>query len=149
MLRLVYLAYEIYNFIFKPVLFGVRILLIKDNQVLLVKHTYKDGWHLPGGGLKRGETVEEAARREACEETGAELRSIQLVGIFTSFEDGVSGHNILFTSNDFEIVGQHDHEIAEARFFPLNNLPDDLPSGHRRKVEEYRAGIKSPTVGKW
>ncbi len=149
MLRLVYLAYEIYNFIFKPVLFGVRILLIKDDQVLLVKHTYKGGWHLPGGGLKRGETVEEAARREAREETGVELRYIQLIGIFSDLENGFSGHNILFSSNDFDFVGQPDHEIAEARFFPLNALPDDLSPGHRRKVEEYKAGTKQLAFGKW
>ncbi len=149
MLRLVYLAYEIYNFIFRPVLFGVRVLLVKDDQVLLVRHTYKKGWHLPGGGLKRGETVEEAARREAREETGAELRSIRLVGIFSDLEDGFNGHNILFASNDFEIVGPHDHEIAEARFFPLDTLPDDLPPGQRRRVEEYKAVTQQPACGKW
>ena len=144
------LVYEINNFIFRPVSFGVRVLLIKDDQILLIKHTYKKGWHLPGGGLKRAETVEEAARREAREETGATLRSIRLVGIFSNLEHGFSGHNILFASNDFEIIGQHDHEIAESRFFPLDALPSDLLSDHRRKVDEYRAGVKQqPTLGKW
>ncbi len=149
MLRLVYLVYEIYNFLFRPVSFGVRVLLVKDGQILLIKHTYKKGWHLPGGGLKRGETVEEAARREAREETGAALKNIRLVGIFSKSEDGFSGHNILFASNDFDVVGQHDHEIAEARFFPLDALPSDLLPDHRRKVDEYHAGIKSPAIGKW
>ncbi len=149
MLRLIYFIYEVYNFIFRPVLFGVRVLLVKDNQVMLVRHTYKKGWHLPGGGFKRGETVEEAARREAREETGAELKNIQLIGIFSNLEDDGSGHNILFASNDFDIVGQPDHEIAEARFFPLDDLPADLLPGHRRRVEEYRTGIKQPVSGKW
>lgn len=149
MLRLVYLVYEIYSFIFKPVLFGVRVMLIKDNQVLLVKHTYKKGWHLPGGGLKRGETVEEAARREAREETGAELKNIQLIGIFSNLDEGVTSHIILFASNEFGIVGRSDHEIAEARLFPLDALPDDLMPGYRRRLEEYQAGRKQLAFEKW
>jgi ADP-ribose pyrophosphatase YjhB (NUDIX family) len=149
MLRLTYLIYEIYSFIFKPVLFGVRVMLVKDNQVLLVKHTYKKGWYLPGGGVKRGETVEEAARREAHEETGAELRNIRLVGIFTNFEEGVSGHNIVFLSNDFNIVGRPDHEIAEARFFSLDALPADLLPGHRQRLEEYRDEKQLNQFGEW
>ncbi len=149
MLRLIYLLYEIYNFIFKPVQYGVRVMLVKDHQVLLVRHTYKKGWYLPGGGLKRGETVEEAARREAREETGSELKNIQLIGIFSRLEENISEHNILLLSSDFDIVGQPDDEIADARLFSLDALPEELLAAHRRKVEEYRAGLEQPVLGKW
>jgi 8-oxo-dGTP diphosphatase len=48
-----------------------------DGAVLLVRQSYRNGWGVPGGLLKRGETPEDAARREVLEEVG--LR-IELVG---------------------------------------------------------------------
>ncbi len=104
---------------------------------------------MSGGGVKRGETSDQAARREAREETGATLNNLKLVGAYTSFKEWASNHNILFLSTDFVISGEHDLEIAEMRFFPLDALPADLWPGHRQRLEEYRAGISHPQFGKW
>jgi len=41
-----------------------------DGQVLLVRHSYRQSWGLPGGLLKRGEDPATAALREAAEEVG-------------------------------------------------------------------------------
>ena len=54
---------RLYYFIVRPITLGVRILLIDGDRVILVKHSYEPGWFLPGGGVKRGETLEQAARR--------------------------------------------------------------------------------------
>src|SRR5439155_25977467 len=48
-----------------------------DGRVLLVRHSYRKRWGLPGGLLKRGEEVADGARREAMEEVGLD---IELVG---------------------------------------------------------------------
>ena len=44
-----------------------------DGAVLLVRHSYRRRWGLPGGLLQRGEEIEAAARREALEEVGLDV----------------------------------------------------------------------------
>ena len=137
-LRFLYIARRIQLAIMRPVLFGVRVMLVQDGRVIIIRHTYRKGWFLPGGGIKGGETVEEAARRE-----------VRLIGIFTSYEEGFSGHNILFACDDFRIVGQPDHEIAETRAVGLDEYPDGLFRGHRQKIEAYLKKEKIPSAGLW
>ena len=149
MMRLLYLGFRIYCFIFRPKTLGVRVMLIQNGGVLLVRQTYLPGWYLPGGGVDRGETLDEAARREAREEVGAELGALQLVGAYTSFGGFKSDHNVLFLCTDFTISGQPDREIAEVRFFSLDALPENIWLGHRLRLEEYHAGMTSPQYGEW
>jgi NUDIX domain-containing protein len=48
--------------LFRPMTLGVRVLLVKESSVVLVQHSYMDGWFLPGGGVKKGERFEAAIR---------------------------------------------------------------------------------------
>jgi ADP-ribose pyrophosphatase YjhB (NUDIX family) len=149
LIRILYLGFRIYCFIFRPLRMGVRVMMIQSGKVWLVRQTYMRGWFMPGGGLKRGETLEEATRREAREETGAELGQLTLMGAYSNFTEWKTDHNIVFICTEFQIKTKPDGEIAELRAFPLNKLPDDLWPGHRRRVLEYQAGIKNPQFGEW
>jgi 8-oxo-dGTP pyrophosphatase MutT (NUDIX family) len=61
-------------FILRPTSAGVSVIPVtRDGRVVLVRLTYARGWHLPGGGQRRGETPAAAAERELREEIG--LRS--------------------------------------------------------------------------
>ncbi len=148
-IRFLFLGYRIFCFLFRPVRMGVRVMMIQDSKVMLVRQTYLPGWFMPGGGLKRGETLDQAARREAYEETGAELGEIRLMGAYTSFKDWKTDHNLVFVCEDFKITGQPDGEIAEIQSFPLNALPEGLWPGHVRRLEEYKAGKPNPQFGEW
>lgn len=60
--------------------------LVRDEagRVLLLKRTDSEVWTLPTGGLKKGETLRECAVRECREETGIEIETLGLVGVFSS-----------------------------------------------------------------
>ena len=108
MLRILYRLFQVYLFIVRPLTLGVRVMLIRDGKVLLVRQTYMDGWFMPGGRIEKNETTEQAARREAREEVGAELHSLSLLGVYSNFKEWKSDHNVLFLSEDFDLAGGHD-----------------------------------------
>ncbi len=147
-IRVLYFGFRVYCFLFRPVRIGVRAMMIQEGKVWLVKQTYLPGWFMPGGGVKRGETLEQAARREAKEETGAELGEVHLLGAYTNFTEWKTDHNIVFICRDFRFTGKPDAEIAEVRAFPLQDLPEDLWPGHKRRLAEYQAG-NALQFGEW
>ncbi|MGH2524732.1 MAG: NUDIX domain-containing protein, partial [Anaerolineales bacterium] len=126
----------------------VKLLLVREGAILLVRHSYKPGWHLPGGGVKKGETLEQAARREAREELGAALNELWLVGIYTDFSQYKSDHMALFASRSFTLSGKSDNEIEQALFFKPEALPNDVAPPSRRRIEDYVAG-KRLSFGAW
>ena len=148
-LRVAYLLHQVYAFFVRPVVIGVRVMMIRNGEVLLLRQTYTRGWFMPGGGVDRGETLDAAARREAAEETGAELHNLSLVGAYTNLAEWRTDHNILFLSTDFTLSGKPDLEVAELRFFPLDALPDDLLPGHRQRIREYCEHQVPPQFGEW
>ncbi len=57
---------------------GVGAIVIRNNAVLLVRRGNppgKDLWAIPGGRLRLGESLQEAAEREIMEETGVRIRA--------------------------------------------------------------------------
>jgi colanic acid biosynthesis protein WcaH len=61
------------------------IITFKDNFLLLKRNNppVKGEWWLPGGRVRKGESLEEAVKREALEETGLKCRIIHQVGVIS------------------------------------------------------------------
>ena len=148
-MNLLFAGAKVYWHIFRPVNFGAQVMLVRDGQVVLLRHTYKSGWYFPGGGVKRKESVETAVRREAMEEAGATLGDVQLVGIYANLHGPTSDHITLFLCHDFELNGDSDDEIAEVKFFPLDQLPEGIGRGTRQRIKEYMNGGQRPAFGEW
>ncbi|HXG78637.1 MAG TPA: NUDIX hydrolase [Methyloceanibacter sp.] len=66
-----------------------RILLIRRKN-----EPFKGAYALPGGFVDVGETVEEACRREVREETGLEVGSLRLVGVYSDPKRDPRGHTV-------------------------------------------------------
>ena len=141
MLRFAYRLMKISWFIRRPITVGVRVILIQGEKILLVRHTYQDAWYFPGGGVKRGETLEEAVRREAQEEAGVSLEKLSLFGVYTSFIEHKNDHIVVFFSDAFSLTGKSDREIERIEFFSLSRLPEDLAPGCLHRVQEYQARL--------
>lgn len=68
----------------RPVV-GVGGVVIRDGRALLIRRgsePLKGQWSIPGGLLELGETLEEGVRRELREETGLEVRVLELIEVF-------------------------------------------------------------------
>jgi ADP-ribose pyrophosphatase YjhB (NUDIX family) len=128
---------------------GVRVMMIQDDKVLLIRHTYLHGWFMPGGGLNRNESLEQAARREAKEETGADLGEITLLGVFTNYIQWKTDHTAVFLCKEFTFTSKSDAEIAEMRQFALSDLPEYVYPSHQKLLEAYQAGEIKNNFGEW
>ncbi len=127
----------------QPLTVGVRVLLIDAATVVLVRHRYSDAWYLPGGGVKRHETLEQAIRREAREEVGARLEELHLFGVYSNFVEHKSDHVIVFACSAFKYIEQNCWEIECVQAFGLDELPASTSPGTRRRIAEYRQGYNS------
>jgi ADP-ribose pyrophosphatase YjhB (NUDIX family) len=128
---------------------GVRILAIDaQDRVCLVRHTYLPGWHLPGGGVERGEHALDAAIKEAREEAGLIIRpeDLSLISIHTNFAHFKGDHVLLYRADAWTTEPTYRaHEIAEHGFFPLKELPIGTTASTHRRLLEAKGGLSSPT----
>ncbi|MCD6448613.1 MAG: NUDIX hydrolase [Thermoplasmata archaeon] len=114
------------NDIMKPSI-AVDGVLIKGDKILLIRRKnepFKGKWALPGGFVEYGETVEEAVLREFEEEVGLKARIKKLLGVYSKPDRDPRGHviSIVFLL-DAEGEAKAGDDAADARFFPLDNLP--------------------------
>jgi ADP-ribose pyrophosphatase YjhB (NUDIX family) len=124
----------------RPITFGVRALVIDGDQILLVRGHGHGHWHLPGGAIKRGETLQEGAAREVREETGCEVEIERLLGMYANFSEYKSDHIAIFVAHPIsQMKVPFNIEIAEARFFPLTQLPQKADRSVRARLADYQA----------
>lgn len=123
--------------------FGVRAVLVKDDEVYLIRHTYLPGWHFPGGGVEPGETAEASMGREVMEESGYRLTGpAELFSIYHNTTVTDRDHVALYVCRQFELVREFkaNFEIAEFGWFALDALPDGLSGATRRRIDEVFHG---------
>jgi ADP-ribose pyrophosphatase YjhB (NUDIX family) len=137
--------FHFYFLLRRPMTLGVRGLVhdAERNAVFLIRHTYVPGWQLPGGGVELGETILEALERELLEEGNIALTAPPVLQSLhfnrqASRRDHVALYLIRgFSQSDPKLP---DREITEARFFPLDSLPEGTTPATLRRIAEIFGG---------
>jgi ADP-ribose pyrophosphatase YjhB (NUDIX family) len=118
---------------------GVRAVVTDDQgRVLLVEHTYVPGWHLPGGGVERGETAETAVVRELQEEAGvAPIGRPRLISVHANEAYFRGDHVLVYRIEAWrEVASSAQGEILRRDFFARDALPDDTSAATHRRIAE-------------
>lgn len=117
--------------------------LVTDGQgrICLVRHSYIEGWHLPGGGVETGEDVFLALERELAEEAGVLIeRPPRLVSVFANPKFR-GDHIALFWVDGWRpCAPAGDGEITDTAWARPDALPDGTTPATRRRVLEFSAG---------
>ena len=121
-----------------PVL-TVDVVIRRGNEYLFIKRAkepYKGYWALPGGIVEYGETVEQAAKREAKEETGLEIRLLKLVGVYSDPKRDPRGHYVSIAWLAEPVGGKlsKSEEVEEIKFF--EKKPKKLAFDHAKIFED-------------
>lgn len=121
-----------------------------QNRVLLVRHGYRPGWHFPGGGVERNETLVSAMKREIEEETGVIYEEAPgIFAIYAHFDAFPGDHIVLFHGGRWRRprIPAPNREIVEHGFFALDALPDVTTPQTLRRIRELFAGV--PPAPHW
>lgn len=133
---------------------GVRgVVLDQEGRVMLVKHTYIEGWHLPGGGVENGESGPEAMCREIKEEARLLCfpSDCEPVGMFLRQAGRLSDYVMVYVVRRARSLEEApkgvDLEISDRRWFSLEALPDDISGPTQRRISEVMG--KAPRSEFW
>jgi ADP-ribose pyrophosphatase YjhB (NUDIX family) len=129
---------------------GVRAAVIDANGgILLVRHSYVSGWHLPGGGVEVGETMLQSLARELAEEANVVWTAPPVLhGIFLNAHVSRRDHVAVYVVRAFRQGGpsKPNREILEWRFFQPHDLPAETSPGTRARIAEIFDARPSSTL---
>ncbi len=125
--------------------------IVTDDRggILLILRTDNDYWSIPGGGVKPGESVKEAAVREVKEETGIDCEVTGLVGIYSDDDGEVRQEfSICFTSRMLGGNERASAESAEVRFIPPRDLQNyEMHPSIQLRIQHYLEQRNKPYIG--
>ena len=127
---------------------GVKCVLSRDGEILLVRHTYgeRHSWRVPGGRRRRGEDPVAAGAREMREELGLDGASWRELATLALRLDG---RNVNVACLHAEVGDRQlwfdGGEIADARFFGAEQLPERLGEGELRVLRLLSLPFSAPS----
>ena len=134
-------------FVTRPHTTGVHALAFTPRgELILVRLTYRAGWHLPGGLLDRGESEADGVLREMREEIGLQgWSSCREVDRFSRRLDWKHDTVVLFRVDGVTYAPRRSLEIAEVAEFEPGALPAGLPETFAERIAKALARTGSPS----
>lgn len=115
------------------------IIEIEPNGVILIKRKNPPyGWAIPGGFVDYGESSEDAAVREAEEETNLDVKLIKQFHTYSDPKRDPRHHSIstVYIARAKGVPKAKD-DALEIGIFDESNLPDDIAFDHRLILKDY------------
>ena len=144
------LAFQAWFRISRPMTLGVRAAVENaDGHVFMVRHTYINGWFMPGGGIEKDEPALEALRRELIEEGGIRLiAEPKVFGFYSNHHHFRNDHVLLYHvpwGSLEKVAATSTGEISETTWVNPHAPPAGVTAGNLRRLEElYRGAPVSP-----
>ncbi len=117
----------------------VDIIIEKNHKIVLVKRKNPPyGWALPGGFVDEGEWIENAAIREAKEETQLDIVLDELFYVYSDPQRDPRQHTmstVFLAHAEGTPSGNDDAEVAQ--YFDLDNLPSPICFDHAVMIDDY------------
>ena len=115
----------------------VRVIVYRDDgRILLVRsHFSRQEWALPGGGVNRNESYEQAAVREVLEEVGLKIRNLRYLGKANSHESYAKFSVRVFVAHASDYDIKCNFEIMEAWWFNRDHLPEEYYALYASKCQ--------------
>ncbi|MBI5756860.1 MAG: NUDIX hydrolase [Nitrospirae bacterium] len=106
--------------------------------VLIKRKNPPYGWAIPGGFVDYGESLEEAAAREALEETSLKVELVRQFHVYSAPDRDPRQHTIatVFIARSAGVPKAAD-DAKEVGIFKRETLPEDLAFDHRKILEDY------------
>jgi ADP-ribose pyrophosphatase YjhB (NUDIX family) len=122
---------------------GVLAVIMENGRILLTQREDSAVWCLPGGAIEDAESLEQAAAREAFEETGLQVRLTRLVGVYSQPHWHHGGHHFaLFAGEPIGGALQlAEGETIDIGFFDPRALPVPLVWWHRQPIADTLDGV--------
>jgi 8-oxo-dGTP diphosphatase len=117
----------------------VDVIIPSERGVVLIRRgtePFEGRWALPGGFVEAGETVEEAAYREAAEETGLAVEVARLVGVYSDPERDPRGHNVSVAFLARVLSGDLVAATDASEVAVLDPSSVELAFDHRKIIED-------------
>jgi ADP-ribose pyrophosphatase YjhB (NUDIX family) len=130
----------------RPIL-AVDIIIEKDGKIVLIKRkNFPKGWAIPGGFVRYGESVEDAAIREAKEETNLKISSLKLIGVYSNPKRDPRFHvvSIAFSAKGKGKI-KAGSDAEEIRLFSISKVPK-LVFDHNKIIKDFKLKKKSKKV---
>ena len=115
------------------------IIEVESKGIVLVRRKNPpQGWAIPGGFVDYGESLEEAAAREAKEETDLDVRLVRQFHTYSDPKRDPRHHSIstVYIAKA-EGVPQAKDDALQIGIFTESNLPDQIAFDHRSILKDY------------
>jgi 8-oxo-dGTP diphosphatase len=131
----------------------VDVIIEQNSRILMIRRKndpYKGCLALPGGFVDEGERIEDAARREANEETSLNVHLVDILGVYSDPQRDPRGHLIstvfvgIVPTNNLSVEASAQDDALEVEWINLEAInKSNIAFDHKKILFDYKVWKES------